>query len=363
MKRGLTPALLAWVLLAACGRGAPAAPGPAAPSPPVAPAPPADPVHPLAVPPLLAQVLAARWRFADLAGALPGEEAAYQSSDGAPDFIEHAYDGGHLRLYTDAGGREVFALLVDAGSGPYAAFQPLTSAAGYSVSVAAQYVVVCRADPLDPDSFLSLRALRFPTAADLTARLGPPSYRYRLPGAEYAAYLPQGLLFAGGRGYQLRQGAPPGASLALDQSYAAYRSLLSVRQAGFAQQQAWTQAQVADALAKGKSSPDGRARAGLWAAGAGGPQQIIVQRPGRAEWRQPAVGLVAGWEWLDDRQVIYGLEPSAGQDTTFYTIDTATGHQTAAARVPGGVQAFGVVAPGRIWYTGGDGQRRELVIP
>lgn len=342
---------LAMALLLGCGA--------VHPFPAPSPAPDAPPEGPL--PPLLAALMAAHWRLADLAR-LPAAEASYAAAPEGPDFVEHAYEGGSLRLYTDAAGSAAFALLVDSDDPRFADYRRLRSSAGYSVTVAAQYVVVCRAAPLDEAEFLSLRALRFATAGDLTGRLGPPSYVARTPTSTLYAYLPEGLLFAGRGSLQLAaaESGDPAPPAATDQSYEAYRQQLGLRLAAFAQRRAWELARVADALDRGRPSPDGRGRAAYLDPGPPGVPWLLLQRPGRAEWRQPVPGGVVDYAWLDDGRLVYALQADAA---TLYSLNAASGLQRLAARLEAPVAALGLAGPGHLWWQSGDGLRHELALP
>ena len=311
-----------------------------------------------ALPPLLVRLAASGWRLAGLAGTLPAPEARYQTPQAGPDYSEYAHAGGNLRLYAGPDGEAVFALLVNSDDPAFAAFRSLASTADYEVTVAAQYVIVCRTDPLDRTTFTSLRNVRWPSGTDLVKRLGQPSYTDRASGEGTGiyAYLPQGLVFTGGPAVALAggdQGTAP--------TYEGYRAALRPRLADFARARAWEQARIADALGKGKPSPGDRYRAAyLDGVDPWGPT-IVIGGPGRAEWRVPAGHLIPGLEWLHDHRLVYAVVPPGGE-TTFYTVDAADGQQRPAARVPGAVTAFGLAAPGRIWYEAG-GARQELLLP
>lgn len=344
-------------------------------------------------PAILKAIVAARWRLSRARAVLPPVQLVHSEHLEIQDFVQHAFDGGALRLCVSPGhkGGSIFAVLVDTREPRYENFARLTSTERYATYHHGAYVVVVPLQLVSPDVFDRLR-LKLWTEQELQQLLGAASYHWHVHGVGYLglSYIPQGLSFMGdwqdarsAVKYQLfardseeqwqtehdSYDRPPLALLSrLDAA-----TLQGTGRAAFANELLSQREQIDQGLANGKRSPDGRFVVGhVNVGGLANTEEVVIRERGKPERRYPAPYFTddKDYLWLDARTIVF---KAYAVDEKFYTIDARTGATKLVATLPDEhpfedrldsqrVVDFGVSGAHRFWYKTTDGQVHDVTI-
>lgn len=335
-------------------------------------------------PAVLKAIIAAHWRLETARAALPPVQVIHNEHLEIEDWIEHAYDGGALRLYVSPGpnGGDIFAVLVGTREPRYGNFAQLTSTEQCTIYHRGPYVVVVPVHPVSQKLFDTLKAKRW-TEEELQQQLGAFSYHWHVHGVGWLGltYVPQGLSFTGdseGRNspvmYQVHdedaeaemgmKGAtlpPPELLSKLD-----YAKLQRKEREEFADRLFNQRDTIDQALARGKRSADGRFVVGtVNIVGLRSTTEVAIRETGRPEQRSyPGAAIIQDHQyWLNAHTVVYEVESDAGDKFGWNTIDALTGEITdIAGRHDTVATDFGVSGPDRFWYKSADGEKREVTV-
>jgi hypothetical protein len=316
------------------------------------------------------------WEFTAVTRRLPAEEAVHDAPLEIHDWIEHAYDGGGLRLYVSRSGHRLIAVLADTRAPAFRDAVDVAASPRHSVQVVPPYVVVVPRRPVARAVFETLRSETW-NAHELRRRLGPASYTNHVhgPGYLFLEWIAEGLSFmneGGPSGWERfylwdwtvpvgdeAEQLPRGTTL----SYDAYVSVVDERHQKFAALLAGERRQIERALAAGTRSPDDRfVVAPVNLGGTYNTAETAVMERGRPERRFRAGHFTDrdDYAWLDDQTVLWRVDDSLS--VKFSTLDAVTGRREVVITTPHAPirPAFGASAPGRFWYVDADGERREV---
>src|SRR5262249_42842066 len=129
-------------------------------------------------PPILRIIIDSHWKLDRARPQLPPVQVVHEKHLETQDWIEHAYDGGKLRLFVSAGDKnDIFAVLVDTRDPKYASFAQPFFAEHYAVFHHAPYAVVVPVHPVSQEQFTKLKAKLW-TEEGVRQQLGVPSYHW-----------------------------------------------------------------------------------------------------------------------------------------------------------------------------------------
>lgn len=340
-------------------------------------------------PAVLKKIIAAHWRLANARAALPAVQLVHKETLEIQDWVEHAFDGGALRLYVSPGNRDdIFAILVDTREPRYGSFAKLTSTQGYAVYHHYAYTAVLPLRPVPQKLFDTLKAKEW-TENELEEQLGAPSYHWHVHGVGWSGltFVPQGLEFIGNHTshsqdiYQVFTSEwekqhenslelPPLEFL----SQLDYAKLQREDRAGFAGRLVGQRQEIEHALESGAQSADGRFAVGDVYLAAWGHEVVIRERNKPEQRYLYAINAELSFRFLNDRTIL--MKTKVWGYDSFSTMDALTGTETPIAETqyqgPADlpdpspdheVTDFGVSGPDRFWYKAQDGQTHEVTVP
>lgn len=315
------------------------------------------------------------WEFTAVTRRLPVAAAVHDAPLEIHDWIEHAYDGGGLRLYVSRSGHRLIAVLADTRAPAFRDAADVAASPRHSVHVVPPYVVVVPRRPVARAVFETVRSGTW-DAHELRQRLGPAGYTNHVHGLGFLflEWVAEGLSFVSDGGSadpfylwdwtapltgEEMAPLPPGTTLAYD----SYLDVVDERHRKLAALLVGERRQIELALAAGKPSPDDRfVVAPVNLGGTYNTAETAVMERGKPERRFRAGHFTDGddYAWLDDQTVLWRVDDSLS--VRFSTLDAVTGRREVVITIPHAPirPAFGVSAPGRFWYVDADGERREV---
>ena len=314
------------------------------------------------------------WKFTEVTRRLLAAATVHDAPVEVHDWIEHAYDGGALRLYVSRSGHRLIAVLADTRARAFRNAADVATSPRHSLQVVPPFVVVVPHRPVARAAFESLRVGTW-AAPELRRRLGPASYANHVHGVGslFLEWVAEGLSLVSEGGTSERfylwdwtapigeevEPLPPGTML----SYESYLEVVEERHRKLAALLAGERRQIELAIAAGKPSPDDRfVVAPVNLGGSYNTAETVVVERGKPERRFPAGHFTDrdDYAWLDERTVLWRVDDSVW--IKFSTLDAPTGRREVVITIPHTPirPTFGVSAPGRFWYVDADGGRREV---